>query len=115
MTGEFAGDKDVARKIREDILKPRLLGKEDVAIDFAGVELATQSFLHALISSLVRTVEFDALAMIEFRNCNPVVRELIEIVADYSQEDVTDDWNEDEDDDQEGDPSAHRGAGGDDR
>lgn len=87
-TGEFAGDKDIAREIRERMLKPLLLEGESVVINFSSVELATQSFVHALISELVRTTQFDALDLITFSDCNPVVRELIEIVTDYSQEDV---------------------------
>jgi hypothetical protein len=88
--GDFAGDKDVARGIREEKLEPAMLGGASVTLDFSGVELATQSFIHALISDLVRSPRFDALDLITFINCNPSVRELIEIVVEYSQEDVTD-------------------------
>jgi hypothetical protein len=87
--GDFAGDKDAAAAIRETKLKPAMASREPVTLDFAGVELATQSFIHALISELVRSSDFDALESITFENCSASVRELIEIVVEYSQEDVT--------------------------
>jgi anti-anti-sigma regulatory factor len=93
--GDFGGDKDEARAIRETTLAPATRAGEPVALDFAGVELVTQSFVHALVSDLVRSSEFDALELITFENCNPSVRELVEIVVEYSQEDVTDRLAED--------------------
>jgi hypothetical protein len=84
--GDFAGDKDAAADIRENELKPALRGGDSVELDFDGVELATQSFIHALISELVRSQDVDALEVITFLNCTPSVRELIEIVVEYSQE-----------------------------
>ncbi len=87
--GDFAGDKDVARSIRETTLEPALRAGEALALDFDRITLATQSFIHALISDLVRSRDFDALDLITFENCNESVRELIEIVVEYSQEDVT--------------------------
>ena len=59
--GDFAGDKDEARSLREGQLEPAMRAGEEVNLDFAGVELATQSFLHALVSDLVRSSKFDAL------------------------------------------------------
>jgi anti-anti-sigma regulatory factor len=88
--GDFAGDKDQAARLREEVLKPAVRSGESVVLDFEGVDLATQSFIHALISDLVRDDDLNALDVLTFENCNPSVRELIEIVADYSQEDVTD-------------------------
>ncbi len=48
--GTFAEDKDIARDLRMNRLTPALEKGEDVTLDFDGVELATQSFIHALIS-----------------------------------------------------------------
>jgi STAS-like domain of unknown function (DUF4325) len=92
--GDFAGDKDVAAALRTDTLEPAMLAGTPVVLDFEGVELATQSFIHALISELVRATKFDALKLIEFRHCSESIRELIEIVAEYSQEDVVEDPDE---------------------
>lgn len=86
--GEFAENKDAAREVREQILRPQVASGQDVVVDFAGVDLATQSFVHALISDLVRDDELEALDHLIFKNCNPDVQTIISIVVDYSQEDV---------------------------
>jgi anti-anti-sigma regulatory factor len=84
--GTFGGDKDAAARIREELLKPAL-GRPgvEVVIDFAKVEFATQSFAHALLSSIVRRRPAD-LERITFEHCSDSVREIIEIVVQYSQE-----------------------------
>jgi hypothetical protein len=87
--GDFGGDKDIARDLRERVLEPAMVSDTSVVLDFSGVELVTQSFIHALISDLVRSTDYDALALLDFHGCNQSVRELIEIVVEYSQEDVT--------------------------
>lgn len=89
--GDFAGDKDVARLIRQEMLQPELLAGNEVVVSFEGVDLATQSFIHAMISDLVRSAEFDALDLLVFEHCNESVKELISIVVEYSQEDVAPD------------------------
>src|SRR3954447_16510481 len=86
--GDFAGDKDEARALRQGQLAAATRAGEEVELGCESVELATQSFVHALISDLVRSKEFDALALTTFTNCNDSVRELVEIVVEYSQEDV---------------------------
>ena len=86
--GDFAGDKDVAKELRENRLMPALRKGHEVEIDFNGVELATQSFVHALISDLIRHDDLDALEQLVFANCNESVKTIISIVVDYSQEDV---------------------------
>src|SRR5438270_14072136 len=86
--GDFAGDKDVATALREDKIKPILSAGRPLVLDFGGVEFATQSFIHALVSQLIRSDDFNALSLLTFENCTPSLRELIEIVADYSQEDM---------------------------
>src|SRR3712207_4538378 len=86
--GDFAGDKDIAKRLREEEIKPALSAGKQVVLDFERVEFATQSFIHALVSQMIRSEEFDALALLTFENCTPSLRALIEIVAEYSQEDV---------------------------
>jgi hypothetical protein len=83
--GSFAEDKDVAADLRQKILMPALERGEDLQVDFEGVEGATQSFIHAMISEIVRRMGGDILERIEFRNCSATVRSVIEIVAEYSQ------------------------------
>jgi hypothetical protein len=85
-SGSFAGDKDAAARLREDVLKPRLAENKTVVLDFRGVELATQSFMHALLAQTVRD-DPASLEHVTFKNCNPDVQSLVEIVVDYAQED----------------------------
>lgn len=84
-TGSFAGDKDAAAEIRETYLRPRLTAEKGVELDFAKVDLATQSFVHALIASVIRE-DPDRLDKIQFRNCNDNVRSIVQIVVEYAQD-----------------------------
>lgn len=88
--GAFAENKDVARNLRRELLVPALAGGETVTIDFGGVELATQSFIHALVSDVIRSMGPNVVDSIAFRNCNDAIRGLIEIVVEYSQEGLQD-------------------------
>ncbi len=85
-TGTFAGDKDAAAEIREQYILPRLRKGLDVDLDFSQVDLATQSFIHALIAFVIRDVA-DSLDRISFRNCSANVQSIIEIVVEYAQDD----------------------------
>lgn len=85
-TSTFAENKDTARDIRLKIIMPALAKKQEVVLDFKGVTGATQSFIHALISEAIRQHGEEALDLIIFKNCSPVVREVVNIVADYMQE-----------------------------
>ena len=86
--GEFAENKDAARRIREEALRPVLESGAEVAVDFEGVGLGTQSFIHALLSDLIRGLGPEVLDRIIFRNCNSNIRGLISIVIEYSQDSV---------------------------
>lgn len=85
-TGDFAENKDVARDLRLNEIIPALDAKEDVVLDFKRVEAATQSFIHALISDLLRKYGTHVLDRIEFKSCNDIVKKIITIVVDYMQE-----------------------------
>jgi hypothetical protein len=91
VAGSFAEDKDVARNLRRELLLPALERGELVTLDFAGVDLATQSFVHALVSDAIRRLGPKALDQIIFKNCSEVIRTLVEIVSEYSQEGLTGD------------------------
>lgn len=84
-TGVFAENKDIARDMRIKGIKPVLERNEEITLDFKGVESATQSFIHALISELIRSYGSEILNNIYFKNCNKSVREIINIVVDYMQ------------------------------
>jgi hypothetical protein len=86
MTGAFAENKDSARDIRLTKIVPALEKNEEIILDFEGIEGATQSFIHALISDVIRKYGAEALDKISFKNCNENVRKIIGIVVDYMQE-----------------------------
>lgn len=87
-TGTFAEDKDKARSIKQDQIIPALNRGEDVVLDFSGVDSATQSFMHALLSDVIRQFGISTLQKIYFKNCNPVVKEIIKIVTEYMQDPI---------------------------
>ena len=84
--GAFAENKDVARDLRIKEILPALNSGEDVLLDFERVDAATQSFIHALISDLLRKRGSGVLDHIEFKSCNETVQKIITIVTDYMQE-----------------------------
>ncbi len=84
--GSFAENKDLAREIRIKKIIPALEKKQEVILDFDRVDSITQSFIHALISDLIRKYGTEVLDKISFKNCNETVRKIINIVVDYMQE-----------------------------
>ena len=84
--GDFAENKDKARSIRLEMILPDLKKGDEVILDFEGVSSATQSFIHVLISDLLRTYGGEVLDHLLFRNCNDNVRKMIGIVVEYMQE-----------------------------
>ena len=88
--GSFAENKDVARDIRLQNIVPALERNEEVILDFEHVEAVTQSFIHALISDLLRQYGFDVLNRLAFKSCNQTVKQIIGIVVEYMQEGLAD-------------------------
>jgi hypothetical protein len=88
--GAFAGDKEAAARIRRQVLIPAIDGGTDevLILDFDGVEFATQSFIHAMLAEVIRKSP-EILDTIGFTNCSRSIRNLIEIVVEYAQEDFT--------------------------
>ncbi len=84
--GAFAENKDVARDIRVDELVPTLAKNEEVTLDFEKVEATTQSFIHALISDVLRKFGTDVLDRLAFKSCNSTIQQIVGIVVDYTQE-----------------------------
>lgn len=82
--GRFAENKDEARLIRIEKILPALERRKQVALDFSQVGYATQSFIHALIGEALQRYREEALEFLEFRNCSPAIRSVIELVVDYS-------------------------------
>ena len=84
--GSFAENKDIARGIRINSIIPALDRNEKVILNFDKIESTTQSFIHALISDIIRIKGIEALDKIFFKNCNNKIKKIIEIVVEYMQE-----------------------------
>ena len=85
--GNFAEDKDAARDMREQLIRPHLKEtQEPVTIDFTGVDSSTQSFIHALISDYFQSMGEEALERFEFKGCNKAIKSIIATVVNYSLE-----------------------------
>ncbi|MFH1542236.1 MAG: STAS-like domain-containing protein, partial [bacterium] len=80
IAGSFAENKDAARDLRISKIVPAIINNEEVVLDFAGVESATQSFVHALISDLIRKFGIKVLDIVSFKNCNKTIKQIINIV-----------------------------------
>ncbi|MEK6969183.1 MAG: STAS-like domain-containing protein [Nanoarchaeota archaeon] len=86
VVGLFAENKDLAREIRLTKIIPALEKNEKVILNFEEVEGATQSFVHALISDVIRKYGPEVLDDIAFKGCNETIKKIIGIVVDYMQE-----------------------------
>ena len=84
--GSFAENKDKAREMRVQKIIPALEKNQDVVLDFKGVDAATQSFIHALLSDLIRKYGSEVLDKVSFKNCTETVKKIISIVVEYMQE-----------------------------
>jgi hypothetical protein len=88
IANDFAEDKDVAARIREEHIRTSIDSGRKIILDFTGVTLTTQSFLHALISDILRSRGESALDKIVFKGCNRGVQGLIKTVVQYSLETI---------------------------
>lgn len=85
-TGAFAGNKDIARDIRLNDILPYINDENELILDFKNIESATQSFIHALISDVIRQKGIQVLDRIYFKNCNITIQKIISIVTEYMQQ-----------------------------
>lgn len=86
VAGDFAENKDIAKKLRIEKIMPALSKGDEVILDFEGVSGATQSFIHALISDPIRELKNVAFDNLAYKNTNDDIREIISIVYRYMQE-----------------------------
>ena len=84
--GKFAENKDVGRDIRLREIIPALEKNEEVVLDFKKVETATQSFVHSLISDVLRKYGENVLDRIAFKSCNDTIKQMVNIVVDYTED-----------------------------
>jgi hypothetical protein len=81
--GPFAENKDAGRELRMQKILPAIDNGEEVILDFSGVESATQSFIHSLISDVLRQHGDQVLQKLKFKSCAPSIKTMIGIVVDY--------------------------------
>lgn len=86
MVGEFAENKDKAKRIRQKILLPALAAGRAITFDFEGVTGATQSFIHALVSDALRKYPEVVYDNVFYKNANEDIQKIITIVYRYMQE-----------------------------
>lgn len=86
LAGNFAENKDIARKLRIEHIMPALSQGHEVIIDFKDVQGVTQSFIHALISDPIREFKSTAFDKLSYSNTNSEIKEIISIVYRYMQE-----------------------------
>lgn len=86
LIGDFAENKDLAKRIRMEEITPALSQGAEVVLDFDGIQGATQSFIHALISEPIREFRDIAFDKLLYKNTNDNIREIISIVYRYMQE-----------------------------
>jgi hypothetical protein len=87
-TGDFAENKDIAKNLRIEIIETEIKNGNKVTIDFENVTSATQSFIHALISEVIRIFGVDIIDDILFKNCNDQIKTIIRIVIEYVQDGI---------------------------
>lgn len=91
LVGDFGEDKDAAASLRKSKIQPCVSQGNKIILNFSGVTLVTQSFVHALISDVLRSSGEVALDFLEFQNCADVVKGIISTVVQYSLETTADD------------------------
>lgn len=80
----LAEDKDEARRLKLRRILPAMERGEVVELDFSDVRIATQSFIHALISEAVRRYGDRALELLHFTECHEDVKQVIRAVVRYT-------------------------------
>ena len=88
--GEFAEDKDKAKRLRTKFILPAIENGNFVALDFSGMSGATQSFIHALIAEPIMKYRDRAFEKLVFVDTNQDISEIISIVYRYLQESFED-------------------------
>jgi hypothetical protein len=80
----IAEEKELARLLREDVIKPSLRTGEEVQIDFSQAQIVTQSFIHALLAEPICRFKEKALDLLIFKHCTEQVQQIIRTVIEYT-------------------------------
>ena len=78
-----AENAQAARDLAQRELEPRLFSRQPVALDFRGLEICTQSFLHALLYSALR-LAWARQVPIYVANANPAIRSGLAFLESYA-------------------------------
>lgn len=83
--GNFAGSRESGLKVRIDIER-KLVGQNGITLDFAGVDMITQSFGDEILGILTRNKGIDFIKEnIRLVNHNDNIKEILNYVVKYSQ------------------------------
>jgi anti-anti-sigma regulatory factor len=88
--GAFPAEGEQAAAFRLNEINPCFDAQDEIVLDFAGVRIVNSSFANALIVPLVEQHGEEALKKLRFRNCNPVVRVLVEAALSLGLQRATD-------------------------
>lgn len=76
--GSFLAEGALAAAYRLQQIEPFFHIYDEIVLDFSGVRNINSSFANALISPVVEQHGDEALRKLRFRNCNAIVRVLVE-------------------------------------
>ncbi|WP_194869182.1 ATP-binding protein [Myxococcus sp. AB025B] len=76
-------DARAAQRYSEDVLLPRLIKRQPVALDFVGIPTCTQSYVHALLYEALR-LAWARKTPIYVLNAQPAVRSTLELLENYA-------------------------------
>ncbi len=79
----LAGDAVAAHLLARNALQPSILQRQPVALDFRGIEVATQSFLHALLFETLR-LAWALQVEVWVTNADPAVESGLKLVENYA-------------------------------
>ncbi len=78
-----AEDTSAAMRVAQQELTPRIFQREPVLLDFAGLNIVTQSYLHALLFEPLR-LAWALRTPIHVANVEPAVRSTLELLENYA-------------------------------
>jgi hypothetical protein len=72
-----------AQTFADEQLLPRLMKKEAISLDFSGISVCTQSYVHALLFEPLR-LAWARKTRIHILNAQPAVRSTLELLENYA-------------------------------
>lgn len=81
--GDRPWDLDGAVKLQKSRLVPAVHSGYAVVFDFAGVEMVTHSFVHALVSRLKDELGGEFNAFVSFENMDPFTKSVVKLSTEW--------------------------------